>query len=411
MNDELHPDQTNSGYHPTAHDFAEINHDWSVPLSDSIIGVAAADGMVYAVAGSVLIALDADQGKEQWRAQYEGPIYGPKMHQGIVLITRQDSARVEGLNPDTGQPEFTFSPGKFDYLMEFATDGQSLFLIGIQDKFLRPPKSVVIAVDPFDRTIRWRERLNPSVTPSIDEQHVYVKTHGSDTSIVAIDKERGKRVWCHEPATDIIEEWLPVYENKLVYTEENGISCISTVDGTRQWTTDNTYWTSTLPTLGPAGVVIASSTPDQDSRTDLTLFEAKTGETIWSTTINAELAGHPARPTITTGQVLLLSGDGRLLSFDCSSGERQWTLRISEIEEMNTIRVATAQNNLYLCADGLHSFSSVGVGSTQIYMPSGFEYTSNLSPSVMYCPQCGEQLTDYDSPKYCPSCGTSLDEY
>ncbi|HHI89194.1 MAG TPA: dehydrogenase, partial [Hellea balneolensis] len=206
-------------------------------------GVALADGRLYVSSGlGVVLALDAQTGKEIWRKRTFSPIQSaPTVADGRVFVISDDN-ELYAIDADTGEVEWTYQA-----IIEMARMLTSPAPAVIEDVVIAPFSSgEVVALKVQNGGVLWQDSLNASrqLTPLATLNDIasgpviadgYVFVTGQSGEFAAFDFRTGQQVWS-QPAGSL---GFPLVVGDYIYTvtTEGQVVCMTKADGTVAWLT------------------------------------------------------------------------------------------------------------------------------------------------------------------------------
>jgi outer membrane protein assembly factor BamB len=234
------------------------------PVGGGTASTTVADGKLYVVEGSKLLALDASTGEERWRfeAESNSVFSASTVVDETVYVKSED---VYALNASTGEKEWSFE-----------TDG---------------------------------ENIQAASSPTVADDTVYVGQggegeRGSQGAVYAIDASEGTEKWSTE--TRVAWSTPTVYEG-TVYVGGHNIYAVDTDTGEEEWMYESKGWSEQFVFSSPT---VANGTVYSESDKYLHAVDADTGEELWRFEVENETG--IASPTVVDGTVYVGSDDGKL---------------------------------------------------------------------------------------------------
>ncbi len=223
-------------------------------------GGASVDGnRVYATNGlGDVVALDATNGSEVWRAHPGGPLRGaPGIDNAQVYVTTQDN-QLFALKQDTGEVEWTVSAslesqGVFG--VAAPASAQGTVIAGFSSGELNAYRYE--AGHQLWGDVLSRSSISTSVSslsdidaePVIDQGKVYAVGQGG--RMVAMDIATGSRVW-EENLAGISTPWV-AGEWLFVVTDDARLLCIARGTGKVRWISQLRHFKKAKKSTGPIG--------------------------------------------------------------------------------------------------------------------------------------------------------------
>lgn len=204
-------------------------------------GVTYADGVVYATSGfGIMVALDADSGRELWTFKYTVPFRGaPTVAENKVFATTHDNLMV-AVDVKTGafvwdQVGIMESAGMLGSASPAYHDGSLIFALSSGEMIARRAANGLTL---WQDTLKSSRRLTPLATltdidahPVIDRGRAYGVSHSG--RMVSIDMRSGERVWEADIA-GVNTPWI-AGNFAFVTTVDAQIICLSLADGRIRW--------------------------------------------------------------------------------------------------------------------------------------------------------------------------------
>lgn len=204
-------------------------------------GVSYDDGKVYATDGlGDVVALNAVDGKELWRAKPGGPLRGsPTVANGTVYVLSQDN-QIFALNQPDGKVNWSASgtlesQGVFGVAAPAASQGSVVagFSSGELNAY-RYENGRVLWQDALSRTSITTSVSSLSdidASPVIDNGRVYAVGQGG--RMIALDLSTGQRLW-EQNFAGISTPWI-AGEWLFVVTDDARLVCLARSNGKARW--------------------------------------------------------------------------------------------------------------------------------------------------------------------------------
>lgn len=212
-----------------AFDVETGNLAWSVHGGGSELGVAVADGTLFA-GEAELVAYDATTGRQRWSTEPAAPLVTAPTVAGerVAAVDAEGVARahaVEGgaqlWTHEVGVPD---APPLWGYGGVLAGGGESLYVV---------TEGAAVALDLETGEVRWRRSLEtPEGLPQVGTDTVYVVTR--DT-LVALATDGGTERWRRR--MDEVRPTVAIGPNSVYVCGNTAVSALSAADGTTRWST------------------------------------------------------------------------------------------------------------------------------------------------------------------------------
>ena len=156
---------------------------WTADIGSSVPPVVAGD-RVFVAAPSELHALATATGQRLWSASLGGPVRGPMLVRGNILLALTEPNQLIALNLDTREVAWRVPVGEGRVLMN--ADERAAYVV--------TPDSRVICVRLADGTVAWQRTLAGTLSePALGKDRVLI---GSDTSSLwSLDVKSGDEKW------------------------------------------------------------------------------------------------------------------------------------------------------------------------------------------------------------------------
>jgi outer membrane protein assembly factor BamB len=220
-------------------------------------GVSYDDGKVYATDGvGDVVALNAADGKEAWRAKPGGPLRGsPTIANGVVYVLSQDN-QIFALGEDDGKVQWAQSgtletQGVFGVAAPAASQGSVVagFSSGELSAY-RYENGRVLWQDALSRTSATTSvstLADIDAAPVIDQGRVYAVGQGG--RMVALELSTGQRLW-EQNLAGISTPWI-AGEWLFVVTDDARLAALSRASGKARWIASLTRFRNAKKRTGP----------------------------------------------------------------------------------------------------------------------------------------------------------------
>jgi outer membrane protein assembly factor BamB len=210
---------------------------WTVKIETALLPVAVG-GLVFAVSGEEVHALDPAAGERRWSAPLPGRVRGPLLVRGNLILALTEPDQLVALRIDTREAAWRVPTGPGNVLMN--ADERAVYLT--------TPDSRVLSVRLADGAVAWQRTLSGTLSePAVSADRVLI---GSTTdSLWALDPKSGseKWVWARRAfGGDVIGAAI---SGKVAYvaSKDNVIRALNLGNGHQLWRQD----VKTRPLLPP----------------------------------------------------------------------------------------------------------------------------------------------------------------
>jgi outer membrane protein assembly factor BamB len=288
---------------------------WSFEPDEPVSGLRADGGILYAVAGHSLFALDALSGQEKWHTELGDGTQGftVGVHQGTPYVA-MDTKELLALDPTTGK-------------VQRSTDLPEAVIIGIgprgagdvlcmsgQKDWQSP--SYLFCVDRNTGAERWRLEIGKDPAfPTIVGDTIYAIV---SQTLHAFDLATGTEKWKYEPCRTL--SWGLQVDGGVVYVRgEQTIYAVDAVTGQERWTHRlERQIASDIPVAdGMMYFQSGAALQAMDTRTRTVKWQAKSDDVL----------GHSI--TVRDG-VLYVGGDNFVHAFDAATGAEKWRFVVKQ---------------------------------------------------------------------------------
>lgn len=193
---------------------------WNVRTGteDAFMGAPAYDkGVIYTTGGKILLALDAQTGKEIWRVEKDENFLGLAVANQLVYVGNWDQ-NFYAFDQATGQERWSFKAGSMFWSAP-AVDENTVYAGNI-DKYL-------YALNAQTGELRWSfETAGDAVSePLVSDGVVYVSDSSHETSrgprhLYALDAATGQQLWVFETTSTFLP--APALGNDVIYVTTTG---------------------------------------------------------------------------------------------------------------------------------------------------------------------------------------------
>jgi outer membrane protein assembly factor BamB len=300
---------------------------------------------------NVAAAVDATTGEELWTFEIPGTRasmnHVPAVTDDLVLCSGQHATALYALNRSDGTIAWTVPMGS-GYSCNAVIDGSSAFIT--TDSLYR------IALS--DGSVQWTYPFNNNMTPTIDENAVYVN---GDRKLFALEKSTGSEIWNVSSREGSYGQVIS--DGDILYASDlNGLRALLKSDGSEVWNTalPDVVWLASLTTgciaLG-GDVLCAAIWKDTSGTAALIALDKHTGARLWTHRLETE---GMYTPTIVGNTVYVTGWQTRnLWGFDLLNGD----VRCEITGGSYWYQPVAADGKLYVSSgNGIHVFEE---GSTE----------------------------------------------
>ena len=292
-------DSQNTAFVPDATVPADLEEQWSVPLSNwPVTSPVVADGTVYVGAQDELHAYRADDGERRWTAELPHETFGtPAVDVGSRTVYATSSgdrddqpAEVVAVDTERGERRWQTTVGEESVYAVRLHDG---------DVFVRT-EDACVSLD-SGGAVRWRhDGLGPvgneeynvnglragDVAPAVTDDRVYVT---ADSALLTLDRATGEELW-RVPVEHAYGG--PAVGDGVVYVQGYLSAKAVSVDGEVLWTRDRgALW---QPAVADDAVFLEAD--------DVAEVDPETGETRWTYDVRTDVVA--ATPVVLGEHVL-----------------------------------------------------------------------------------------------------------
>lgn len=282
-------------------------------------GVSADNGRVFATTGfGILVAYDASQGVELWRATVPVPLRGAPTVAGDRLFVMSQDNQLFAFDVETGSQLWNVT-GTVEVAGLLGAGAPAVALGTVVVGFgsgeltaLRAENGRTVWSDALTRTGRATAMAALSdidASPVIDRGRVFAIGHGG--RMAALEIATGQRVW----ERNFAGVWTPWVAGEFIYTVtlEGELLCLTRSEGKVRWVTELDRWKNPKKKTKPiywAGPVLGSEKLlAVSSDKSIVMVDAYEGKVLKTAKLGAA-AYLP--PVLAGGLAYVLTDDGRL---------------------------------------------------------------------------------------------------
>lgn len=292
---------------------ADADVAWTYKPSGTVPGKpVVADGTLYVLTQTDLVALDAERGTERWRREnVEFPTDGPTVDGDAVYAVRNNRS-VVAFDRTDGTERWRYDAGLGAGLGSLVRHGDALYVHS---------RTHLHAVDVRDGRRRWRvaSAADQRTRPAVVGDTVYHGPGwpGGSPALVARSTADGTVRWRRDDVVTMTP--LSVAEETIYLgLPEGRYGAFATADGTRRWRADlETLDRSRAPAA--TGDALVGAAPFGRTR----CFEAADGSERWSAMADHRLL---VGPTVVGETVYLGSFRGTVVGVSLADGTQRWRI-------------------------------------------------------------------------------------
>lgn len=283
---------------------ADGEEKWRADVGDYIARSTPALGVdtLFVSAGYVLLAIDAESGRERWSIplRFAGSC-SPVVSGGFVYVSTQEG-HVSAFATETGEEVWHYRNDNLLFGSPSVADG----VVVIADE-----AGVVTAIDASTGREVWQELTGGEIfaTPAIADGIAYIAT--TEPSLVAFDVQTGAELW----QRGIGGESSPASEGGVVFLggDDQSLRAIDADTGEIQWSSPLGYAIRSSATVTDDAVFIGSGPT-------LNALSRRDGSTLWTHVTGGEVSADLA---VVADMVIASSHDGYIYALAPAGGSDQ----------------------------------------------------------------------------------------
>lgn len=353
-------DATNVGYHPDlTGPTAQPREQWR--RDDSIQGVVAVDGVVYASTERDVFACDAETGEELWRTTVcdndgQDRVYPPAVADGRVYANTL-AETLYALDAGTGDV-------RWEYRLEEKWGDRILAagdLVYTTDASRR-----VFAVDAETGREQWEYYYGEPLpaTPVVADGTLYIG-FGERSVLRAVDTGTGRHEWEQSGPDDQWVRGLTVADDRIYAgwglpgDEPGHLLAIDAETGDELWRLQTEQAVDSEP-------AVANGTLYVHSGGWLRAVDAETGQLQWRFDTEGDFDRdfyHSMKPPVVASDTVYVGGyDATVYALDAQTGERRWSYALGQ-EGVVSVAPALHGGRLYVGSETLVALDETGDAS------------------------------------------------
>lgn len=318
--------------------------------------------VVYARAGSGVMAADARSGRRIWWTQpEEGQAQVSPAVDNDRLYTVLPAGRVLALDRETGGEVWRFRGGEESSLDPSGTLADGRFYFG-----LFAARSFY-ALNASDGSLHWKvdTELGPDSAPAVADGIVVLSMHGLGSPrslVVALDAETGRELWRIEQTVG--NSGVSIFDGKVVFGGGDFLAhAVDLRTGREVWSAqmEDMFGVKNMPALAFGDVFLA------DRVGNIYRLDGVTGERKWRLpTSQTEGTMNQSFPVVAGKTLYIGSGSGHLYGVDVDTGRIVWRDRVRGIVLSGAADAERFYFGVKLGEDeGLHAYEHDPEGSLE----------------------------------------------
>ena len=226
--------------------------------------------------------------------------------------------------------------GQGDYYQQFVLAVDEDFIYAASEN------GKVFKLDRLTGKKQWKVSVEGSLTAgvAVDDRHVYVGL--LDGSLLALDRNDGRQVWSRHVSSEIVSAPSAAMGHLVVQVSNGEIISLDPATGDIRWRHGSATPALTLRGNSRprffAGYVVAGLANGK-----LVVLDVSTGQAMWEPKVAdpkgdteiERIVDVDATPVISADQLLAVSMQGRLVSYDLKTGRLLWAVEESSFREMD----------------------------------------------------------------------------
>lgn len=259
-----------------------------------------------------------------------------------------------------------------------ALDGGSIYAVS--------ENGTVVAVDVDSGDIRWRTRLDVTVTGGVGAGNGLVMLGTQDAEIIALNQDDGSERWRGAVTSEVLA--APQTNGDIVVgqTVDSKLIALDVETGERRWIYETTQPPLTLrgtsrPLITSTGNVVAGF-----SNGTLVAVTARDGVYSWEERVAVPEGRYDIERVIDVDGDLLLDGNrilaasyqGNLMAFDANNGRIVWGMEASSYHGMDL-----GFGNIYYCDDRSHIVAVRDNSEDVVWQNEALQYRAVTAPKTV----------------------------
>jgi len=307
---------------------------------------AEAGGAVMAQSFGVLQALDAETGKERWRAHVDND---------FGLIRPRITER--GL-----QPAVVMNAGVLAKV--------------IQGGEMPQPQLLMLSI--ADGSVLWQSDMASDAAAGSDSIHVVRRQGDGASSLVTLDAQTGRARWATPLSRD--PGLLTPLDNVVTVAGSAGeLSAFSADSGERRWSVTVEGSTAVDPFAEHRGLILALVRVGEQvpPETAIIALDAETGREAWRYVNTPWFIA--IGPELVDGTVLAMAAPDRLVALDAGSGAMAWEVRSERQREGSPGQLEISEGVVYVVSHSSRSIvEAVDLASGALLWRQDFKGSKSL---------------------------------
>jgi len=259
-----------------------------------------------------------------------------------------------------------------------ALDGDSIYAVS--------ENGTVVAVDTVSGDVRWRTRLDVTVTGGVGAGNGMVMLGTQDAEIVVLNQEDGSERWRGPVTSEVLAAPQTNGDIVVAQTVDSKLLALDVETGERRWIYETTQPPLTLrgtssPLITAAGTVVAGF-----SNGTLVAVNASDGVYRWEERVAVPEGRYDIERVIDVDGDLLLDGNrilaasyqGNLMAFDALSGRIVWGMEASSYHGMDQ-----GFGNIYYCDDRSHIVAVRDNSEDIVWQNESLQYRAISAPRTV----------------------------
>lgn len=244
----------------------------------------------------------------------------------------------------------------------------------------------VLAVDIDSGDIRWRQRLEVTVTGGVGAARGLVMLGTEDAKVIVLRQSDGEELWRGSVSSEVLAAPQSNGDIVVAQTVDSKLIALDAETGERRWIYETTQPPLTLrgtskPLFTQAGTVVAGF-----SNGTLVSVNAADGVYSWEERVAVPEGRYDIDRVIDVDGDLLLDGNrilaasyqGNLMAFDALTGRIVWGMEASSYHGMDL-----GFGNIYYCDDRSHVVAVRNNSENIVWENEALQYRSVTAPKAV----------------------------
>ncbi len=259
-----------------------------------------------------------------------------------------------------------------------ALDGNTIYAVS--------ENGTVVAVDVASGDLRWRTRLDVTVTGGVGAGNGMVMLGTQDAEIVVLNQDDGSERWRGPVTSEVLAAPQTNGDIVVAQTVDSKLIALDVETGQRRWIYETTQPPLTLrgtsqPLITSVGTVVAGF-----SNGTLVAVNASDGVYRWEERVAVPEGRYDIERVIDVDGDLLLDGNrilassyqGNLMAFDAISGRIVWGMEASSYHGMDQ-----GFGNIYYCNDRSHIVAVRDNSEDVVWQNEALQYRAVSAPKTV----------------------------